>query len=105
MIYEYILFFETPLKHVTKMQPFVEKLTGVKPTQRSRSTGSETETTTDSRLVNTSILTANKSIYPEAVAVFYKHNTIRFDAEMCTFESLISPRATDLSLAKQILVN
>jgi hypothetical protein len=104
MIYEYVLSFDTPLKHVTHMQPFVKKLTGVEPKSGSGSTETETETATDSQRVNTSILATSKLIYVEAVAVFYKHNTIHFDAQMCTFESLVSPRATDLSLAKQIVI-
>jgi hypothetical protein len=104
MVYEYVLSFDKPLKHATKMQPFIEKLTGVKPNSTSGSTGLETETAMEFRLVNTSLLTVNKLIYLEAVAVFYKHNSFYYDAEMCTFESLVSPCATDLSLAKQIFV-
>jgi hypothetical protein len=104
VIYEYVLSFDTPLKHVTKMQPFVKKLTGIEPKSGSGSTGSETETITDLQRVNTSLLTASKLIYVEAIAVFYKHNTIHFDAQMCKFEDLDSPRATDLSLAKHVIV-
>jgi hypothetical protein len=101
MIYEYVLSFDTPLKHVTKMQPFVKKLTGSETTHRS---GSDTETAAEPHRVNTSILTTSKLIYVEAIAVFYKHNTIHFDSEMCTFESLVSPLATDLSLARHVVV-
>jgi hypothetical protein len=104
MVYEYVLSFDKPLKHATKMQPFIEKLTGVKPNSTSGSTGLETETAMEFRLVNTSLLTVNKLIYLEAVAVFCKHNSFYYDAEMCSFESLVSPCATDLSLAKQIFV-
>lgn len=101
LIYEYVLAFDTPLKHVTKMQPFVKKLTGVEPKSGS---DSEIETITDLQRVNTSILTANKLIYTEAIAVFYKHNTIRFDAELCASEDIVSPLATDLSLARHIVM-
>jgi len=104
MIYEYVLSFDTPLKHATKMQPFVKKPTGVEPRSGSGSTGSETETITDLQRVNTSILTANKLIYIEAIAVFYEHNTILFDAELCARIDVVSARATDLSLAKHVVV-
>ena len=104
IIYEYVLSFDTPLKHVTKMQPFVKKLTGVEPKSGSGSTGSMTESMTDLKRVNTSILTASKLIYVEAVAVFYKHNTIHFDPQLGTFGSLVSPGATDLSLARNVVV-
>ena len=104
LIYEYVLAFDTPLKHVTEMRPFVKKLTGVEPTSDSRITGSEIKTTTDMQCVNTSILTANKLIYTEAIAVLYARNTIVFDAQMCKPEDLVSARATDLSLAKHVIV-
>lgn len=104
LIYEYVLAFDSPLKHVKEMRPFVKKLTGVEPKSSFGPTGSEMKTTTDMQLVNTSILTANKLIYTEAIAVFYKHNTIHFDAEFCASEDIVSPLATDLSLAKRIIV-
>lgn len=104
IIYEHVLSFDTPLKHVTKMQPFVKKLTGAEPKSDSGSTGSETETITNPQRVNTSLLTASKLIYVEAIAVFYKHNTIHFDAELYASEDIVSPRATDLSLAKHVVV-
>jgi hypothetical protein len=104
IIYEYVLSFDTPLQHITKMQPFVEKLTGVEPATDSRTTGSETETNTVLQRVNTSILAVSKLIYTEAIAVFYERNTILFDSHTCQFESLVSPHATDLSLARQITV-
>lgn len=104
MIYEYVLSFGAPLQHATKMQPFVKKLSGVDSQPDSPGTGSEIETAADPRPVNTSILTASKLIYAEAIAVFYARNTIHFNAQMCTLESLVSPRATDLSLAKHIVV-
>ena len=104
MVYGYVLTFETPLKHITEMRPFVKKLTGVERTSEFRDTGSEIETAKDIRRVNTSILTANKLIYLEAIVVFYKHNMIHFDAQMFQFKDLVSPRATDLSLAKHVIV-
>jgi len=105
MIYKYVLSFDTPLKHITKMQPFVKKLTGSEvESGPPHITGSDTEAITELQRVNTSILTASKPVYVEAVAVFYKLNTIHFDAQMCTFESLVSPRATDLSLVTQVVV-
>ena len=104
IIYEYVLSFDIPMKHATKMQPFVKKLTGVEPTSRSQSAKPELRTITQSsRSVNTSILTVSKLIYVESIAVFYARNTIHFDAQMCTFESLTSPHATDLSLATHVI--
>ena len=86
------------------MQPFVEKLTGIEPKSGSGTTDSDVETTTDSRCVNTSLLAASKLIYVEAIAVYYKHNTIHFDAELCANEDIVLPRATDLSLARHVIV-
>ena len=54
-------------------------------------------------LVNTSILTASKLIYTEAIAVFYKSNIISIDAQFCPYEALESPKTTDLSLATQVV--
>jgi hypothetical protein len=178
IIYEYVLSFETLVKHATNLKPFLEKLTGgntdlkisTKHATNSRSflekftkgksdpelenakaedesagaedegaeaedesaeaenesvwesvegeddsdlqsAGAEpesspsTEATGESvplRLVNTSILTANKLIYTEAIAVFYKINIISTDAQFLVYEALESPRTTDLSLATQI---
>jgi len=51
--------------------------------------------------VNTSILTASKLIYTEAIAVFYKRNIISIQARLCDYRDLESPLATDLSLATQ----
>jgi hypothetical protein len=113
LIYKYALSFDTPLKHVTKMQPFVEKLTGVDCKADSSSTDSEVEAATRTasdganrslQRVNTSLLTASKLIYTEAIATFYKHNTIQVDAQqICNSGKLIAPRATDLSLAKHVI--
>jgi hypothetical protein len=87
------------------MQPFVKKLTGVEPESESRSTGSQTETVAEPlRRVNTSILTTNKLIYIEAIAVLYARNPLHFDAQMCAHEDIVSPHATDLSLATNVIV-
>lgn len=104
MIYEYVLSFDTPLKHLAKMQPFVKEFTGSESNTDSRSSGPEIEPTTDIRRVNTSILTANKLIYVEAITVFYKHNIIHVDSQICIYESIVPLRATDLSLATQVVV-
>lgn len=157
IIYEYVLSFETPVKHATNLQPFLrkltaknneeipfkhatnfkaffEKLTGgkIEPEPESaevenESDGQSIEGEDDSgfesteaepesslgteaagepeslRRVNTSILTASKLIYTEAVAVFYKSNTISIDAQFCAYEALESPKTTDLSLATQVV--
>jgi hypothetical protein len=112
-IYEYALSFDTPLKHVTQLQPFIKKLTTVVWEASPSSIGFEVEaatsTTSDGtssslQRVNTSLLTASKLIYTEAVATFYKHNTIHIDAqEICNSGTIIWPRETDLSLATQIV--
>jgi hypothetical protein len=113
LIYEYALSFDTPLKHVTKMQPFVEKLTGLDCETDPSSTGSEVDAATKStsdganeslQCINTSLLTASKLIYTEAIATFYKQNTIHIDAQqICNSGKIISPPATDLSLAKHVV--
>jgi hypothetical protein len=113
LIYEYVLSFDTPLKHVTHLQPFIKKLTTVAWEAGASSTNSEVEaatsTTSDGansplQRVNTSLLTASKLIYTEAVATFYKHNTIHIGArKICNSGTIIWPRETDLSLAKQIV--
>lgn len=126
LIYEYVLSSETPVKHVKKMQPFLRKLTGGKSTSGAESTDSEDEyewedvdlqisrakpgPSTDAtskpepfRPVNTAILTASKLIYTEAIAVFYKRNTISVDPHFCDLAALESPQATDLSLATHVI--
>ena len=156
LIYEYVLSFETAVKHATNLQPFLQKLTtksnvevpfkhapnvrsflqevtGAKSNSETENTGMENESDRESidgeddsgtvsteadessssteeagepeplRLVNTSILTASKLIYTEAIAVFYKSNTISIDAQFCAYEALESPKTTDLSLAKQVV--
>jgi hypothetical protein len=172
IIYEYVLSFETPVKHATNLKPFLEKLTGGKTdlkistkhainsraflekftrgksdpelesaeaeyegaeaedegaeagnesdwesvegeddsdfdtTEAEPESSPSTEATGEPeplRLVNTSILTVNKLIYTEAIAVFYKTNTISVDAQFLVYEALESPQTTDLSLATQIV--
>jgi hypothetical protein len=166
LIYEYILSFDTPVKHVTNLKkPFLGKLTGGKtnmkisdkhatnskafleeftggksdPEDESaeaedeiaeaegesaeaddqsdwksiegeddsdlESTGGEPESSPSTQatgepeplhLVNTSILTASKLIYNEAIAVFYKSNIISIDAQFLVYDALESPQTTDL---------
>ena len=48
-------------------------------------------------------MTASKLIYTEAIAVFYKSNIITVDAKFCPYDALESPKATDLSLATQVV--
>lgn len=129
LIYEYVLSFETPVQHVTKMRPFLPKLTGGGVTSQADSTESEDEYEWEDidlqstraelesrpstkatgkpepfRTVNTSILTASKLIYTEAIDVFYKRNIISIDLYFCDLAALESPRTTDLSLAEQVIV-
>lgn len=111
LIYEYALFSVNPLKHVTSLQPFVKKLTGVGITSDSQSTTSEIEAAVTSESsdvddslqpVNTSLLTTSKLIYTEAIAVFYQNNLIYFDAQLLQAGKINFPLATDLYLATQI---
>jgi len=101
LIYEYVLSFDMPLKHATKMLPFVKKLTGV---ELEPGTDSDPGTITESLLpVNTSILTASKPIYVEAIAVFYQRNIILVESHLLAHENFVSPLSTDLSLATQVI--
>lgn len=110
MIYEYALTFETPLKHVHKMRPFIEK--SGQNTESPESHNSKTETSSSEESpaandsfnrVNTSILTASKLIYQEAIAVFYKYNTITIDNAICKPENVERIRRTELALARQVI--
>ena len=111
LIYEYALTFDTPLKHVHKMRPFLDK--PARSTESTESTESNAEMASDEEpspaseylnRVNTSVLTASKLIYKEAITVFYRHNTITIDATVCKPENIAKLRATDLSLATRATV-
>ena len=114
LIYEYVLTFDAPLKHVHKMRPFVEKSArNTKSIDSIESNGSKAETISSeepsaasksSNRVDTSILSTSKLIYREAIAVFYKHNTIHIEASMCRRENAIPLYTTDLSLANHVTV-
>lgn len=96
-IWKYALTFETPLRHATGMEPFVEKFTATHDNRSgaTESTGSaEVEDHIKNaeqrgvepplKLISTSLLTVNKRIYLEAIEVFYKANTIIFNPHLCT---------------------
>jgi hypothetical protein len=106
LIYEYVLTFETELKHVQKMQPFIDKLC-----RRTASDSDLLPTSAESSEVNdpvhrvdTSILTASKLIYNEAIVIFYENNDIRFESGNCKHDDIVSPLATDLSLATRVVM-
>lgn len=91
-IYEYVLTFDAPLRHVARMRPFADKIityNGI-PWSQLAFLGSDSTTTNmngDEPLAppspaNTSLLVANKLIYTEAIAVFYDANTIRFRSQL-----------------------
>jgi hypothetical protein len=63
----------------------------------------QSEITQSLHHVNTSILTVSKLVYREAIAVFYKTNTVKVDPQLCDYEAFQAPRATDLSLATRIV--
>jgi hypothetical protein len=111
LIYEYVLTFNTPLKHVHKMRPFVEK--SGQNTESAESNKSKTETSSSEEpsaandsfnRVNTSLLTTCKLIYKEAIAVFYKLNKITFDTAICKPRNLLALYTSDLSLVTQVTV-
>ena len=108
LIYEYALAFDTPLKHVHKMRPFTEKLNKSSSTTESKTEAVSSEgphaANESYHRVNTSILTASKLIYTEAIPMLYKHNTINLDASMCRLENVSALHTTDLSLATQVTV-
>lgn len=99
-IYEYVLTFETPVKHAKEMRPFLEKMTGTKAKTNLKSLP---EATDQLRHINTSILSTSKLIYAEANGIFYQNNVIYLNAPAMKFKDLANPRATDLSLAKQVI--
>jgi len=114
LIYAYALTFDAPLKHVHKMRPFVEKsakntgsIDSIESNESKAETASSEEPSTVSSSfnhVNISILTTSKLIYKEAIAMFYKHNTINIEASMCRLENVLALHTTDLSLATHVTV-
>lgn len=111
LIYKYVLTFNTPLKHVHKMRPFVEK--SGQNTESAESNKCKTETSSSEEpptandsfnRVNASLLTTCKLVYKEAIAVFYKLNTIAFDTAICKLRNLLALHTSDLSLATQVTV-
>lgn len=105
LIYKYVLTFDTPLKHAQKMRPFINKLY-----QRSDSDTGNTSSAGSSDMadslqrVDTALLSTSRLIFKEATAAFYENNVIYLDADHCEAASIVSPRATDLSLATQVMM-
>lgn len=109
-IYEYVLFFEKPVKHAKNMRPFIEKITDSKAGSDAESnfypppTYDDSSEATESLCpINTSILSTNKLIYTEAVKVFYENNVIQFDVLDSERRSSVRLRETDLSLATRVI--
>lgn len=103
LIWEYVLTFDAPLRHIQQMRPFIEKFgQSTKPDTETSSSEEPSAVSDLSDRANTSILTTNKLVYNEAIPVFYKHNTIKVDAAICKPENTATLRATDLSLAAQV---
>jgi hypothetical protein len=107
LIYEYVLTFDTPLKHAQKMKPFINKLY--------QNSDSEAETTSMSSVgpshveeslqrVDTALLSTSRLIFKEAILTFYENNTIYLDADDFEVAIVKSPQATDLSLATQVMM-
>jgi len=102
LIYEYVLTFDTPLKHIRKLQPFINKLYQRSDSETETASGATSSHTGDSlQSVDTALLGTCRLIFKEAI-VFYENNTIYLDAEDCDVAKIVSPRATDLSLATQV---
>ena len=105
LIYEYVLTFDAPLKHVYDMQPFVEKHYLPGDSETETASGAESSYTEDSlQRVNTSILTTSKLIYTEAIAAFYKSNVVTVHSRICTPGHVTTILAADLALATKVVV-
>jgi hypothetical protein len=105
LIWEYVLTFDTPLKHAQKMKPFINKLYQSSDPETGTKSGAESNHVEDSlQCLDTALLCTSRLIFKEAIATFYENNTIRFDADHCEAASIVSPRATDLSLARKVMM-
>lgn len=126
-IYGYVFDFDNvPLRHVTQLQPFVKKLTGVDgelpfALKDPKSSWDAYELPFGDQPVATDILCTNKLIYTEAVKTFYEENIISVDVELFRLPivtssepdnipfghrllRITSPMTSDLSLARRLLV-
>lgn len=118
-IYQYVLTFDAPLRHVTEMRPFAEralargnltrpeKILKMKLYARRvlNAAGSKLSLQAGSAVeaVHTDLLVVNKSIYREAIAVFYQVNTIMLARRFLKIKNILRARPTDLSLAGSVL--
>lgn len=108
LIYEYVLTFDTPLKHVQQIRPSIEKF-GDTDWKTEAALSEEHSAVSASDRANTSILTASKLIYTEAIVAFYKSNVVTIDPRM--FGTSTKHRqierilATDLAMATQVVTN
>lgn len=122
MIDGYVLSFDHPLCHATRMKPFGERLianSNITWFQLCAPGGREANTAADVSKgdleaesqppksshdrVNTAILVANKLVYSEAISVFYNKNTISFEPQLCWATDLTPLRTSDLSLARHVV--
>jgi len=104
LIYEYVLTFDKSLKHVKDLRPFLEK--SDQSTESNAKRASSEESTHENGAftrIDVSILTTNKLIYTEAIAVLYKSNIINVNPTICKPENISTLRATDLALATQVV--
>lgn len=105
LIYEYVLTFDTPLKHAQKMKPFINKLYQRSDSETEAASSAESTQTEDSlQRVDASILRTCTLVFKETIVIFHENNTIYLDADDCDVASIVSPRATDLSLATQVMM-
>jgi hypothetical protein len=104
LIYGYLLTFDSPLKHLQEMRPFLQK-SGQGANSRVESTSKQEPAHTSESIerIDVSILTTSKLIYTEAISTFYKSNIITVDAPICKPENISALRGTDLALATQVV--
>lgn len=105
LIYGYVLTFDTPLKHAQKMKPFINKLYQSSDSETDTASSAESSHTSDSlRRVDTALLSTCRLVFKEAIVAFCENNTIYLDADDCEAASIVSPQATDLSLATKVMM-
>lgn len=105
LIYKYVLTFDAPLKHAQKLQPFINKLYQRSDSETGNTSSAGSSDMADSfQCVDTALLSTSRLIFNEAIAAFYENNVIYLDADHCEAASIVSPRATDLSLATQVMM-
>jgi hypothetical protein len=90
LIYEYVLTFDTPLKHARKLQPFINQLYHRDDSETETASGATSSHTWDSlQRVDTALLGTCRLIFKEAIVAFYENNTIYLDTEDCDVARIV----------------